>query len=180
MRAYVYETAVMVIDYQEKLVPAMNNRLEFVHNSEILLKGLMELNVPAIMTQQYTRGLGETIPEIKEIDDMPDAFDKITFSCLADDDISMALEKLKVKNVIVCGCETHICVLQTVMDLIGEEYNVYVVSDCVASRREKDKEAALTRAEQEGAFITTYEAILFELLERAGSDQFKTISKLIR
>ena len=84
------------------------------------------------------------------------------------------------KNVVICGCEAHICVLQTVIDLISEEYNVYVVSDCVASRKCKDKEAALVRAKQEGAYITTYEAILFELLGRAGSDQFKTISRLIK
>lgn len=180
MRAFADETAVLVVDYQEKLVPVMNNNLEFVHNSAILLKGLTALDVPVIMTQQYTRGLGETVSEIRDIEGMPDAFDKVAFSCLADEAISEALDRLNVKNVVVCGCEAHICVLQTVIDLIAEEYNVYLVSDCIASRQDKDKEAALVRAEQEGAWITTYEAILFELLGRAGSSQFKTISALIK
>lgn len=180
MRVNAEETAVLVIDYQEKLVPAMNHYPEFVHNSQILLEGIQLLNVPVIMTQQYTRGLGETIPQIRDIDGMPDAFDKITFSCLGEEDVYNALDSLNVKNIIVCGCEAHICVLQSVIDLISEEYNVYLVSDCIASRHEKDKEAAIARATTEGAFITTYEAILFELLERAGSDTFKAISQLIR
>lgn len=180
MRAYADETAVIMIDYQEKLIPAMDKMLHFVKKSKILLKGLLALDVPVIVTQQYTKGLGETISELRSIDGLPDAFDKITFSCMKDDAIAEALERLNVKNVIVCGCEAHICVLQTVIDLIAEEYNVYLVSDCIASRYEADKQVALIRAEQEGAYITSCEAILFELLERAGSDVFKTISKLIK
>ena len=176
MRAYADETAVLVIDYQEKLVPVMGDSSEFISRSKILLQGLIELGIPVIVTQQYTRGLGETISSIKDIDGIPDAFDKITFSCIRDDNI----ERLNVKNVIVCGCEAHICVLQTVIDLLAEAYNVYLVTDCVASRKLSDKDAALIRARQEGAMITTSEAILFELLERAGSDMFKTISGLIK
>lgn len=180
MRAYADETAVLVIDYQEKLVPVMSESVEFTSRSKILLQGLIELGIPVIVTQQYTRGLGETISSIKDIDGIPDAFDKITFSCIRDDNIAEALERLNVKNVIVCGCEAHICVLQTVIDLLAEAYNVYLVTDCVASRKASDKAAALIRARQEGAMITTSEAILFELLERAGSDMFKTISRLIK
>lgn len=180
MRAYADETALMVIDYQTKLVPVMNDSEKFVHNSAILISGMQKLDIPVIMTQQYTKGLGETIDEIRNIDGMPVAFDKITFSCIAEEDIYHALDRLKVKNVVVCGCEAHICVLQTIIDLLAEEYNVYVVCDCVASRHEKDKEAGLVRAKQEGAYITSYEAILFELLGRAGSDQFKEISRLIK
>lgn len=180
MRVNASETAVLVIDYQEKLVPVMQNYQDFIHNSGILLQGVSELGVPVIMTQQYTRGLGETISEIKNIDGIPDAFEKITFSCLWEEDIYDALDNMNVKNVVVCGCEAHICVLQTVIDLLAEEYNVYLVRDCIASRHEEDKETAIIRAQQEGAFITTYEAILFELLERAGSVTFKKISKLIK
>ncbi|MFR1766591.1 MAG: hydrolase [Lachnospira sp.] len=180
MRAYADETAVLVIDYQEKLVPVMGDSSEFISRSKILLQGLIELGIPVIVTQQYTRGLGETISSIKDIDGIPNAFDKITFSCIRDDNIAEAIERLNVKNVIVCGCEAHICVLQTVIDLLAEAYNVYLVTDCVASRKSSDKDAALIRARQEGAMITTSEAILFELLERAGSDMFKTISGLIK
>lgn len=180
MRAYADETAVLVIDYQEKLVPAMTDSRTFLERSVILLKGLIALDIPVIVTQQYTRGLGETVSEIQSIEGMPDAFDKLSFSCMKDEEIGSALERLNVKNVIVCGCEAHICVLQTVIDLIAEEYHVYMVTDCIASRKETDKQTAVMRAVQEGAFVTTSEAILFELLERAGSSVFKTVSALIK
>ena len=180
MRAYAADTALLVIDYQEKLVPAMAEYAEWLKCSQILIKGMIELDVPVIVTQQYTKGLGETVHEIRGIEGMPDGFDKISFSCLEDENISEALERLSVKNVVVCGCEALICVLQTVIDLIAEEYNVYVAADCIASRKLSDKKAALKRAEQEGAYITTAEAILFELLGRAGSDTFKRISALVK
>lgn len=180
MRVYPDETALIIIDYQTKLVPVMYDSEKFVRNSSLLVQGMLELDIPVIMTQQYTRGLGGTIEDIADIDGVPDAFDKISFSCMADEDIYIALNKLNVKNVVICGCEAHICVLQTVIDLLAEEYNVYVVRNCVASRKEEDKEAAILRAAQEGAYITTYEAILFELLGRAGSEQFKNISRLIK
>lgn len=180
MRAYADETAVLVIDYQEKLVPVMCDKDEFVRKSQILLKGMMAMDVPVIVTQQYTKGLGETIGEIKDIEGIPDGFDKITFSCMRDEEIVKALEGLNVRNVVVCGCEAHICVLQTVIDLLAVAYKVYVVSDCVASRNIRDKEAGVVRAMQEGAYITSCEAILYELLERAGSDTFKVISKLVK
>lgn len=180
MKAYAVDTALLVIDYQEKLVPAMREYKEWLRRSLILIKGMIELDVPVIVTQQYTKGLGETVSEIRNIDGVPDGFDKISFSCLDDENISAALGRLSVKNVVVCGCEAHICVLQTVIDLIAEKYNVYVAADCIESRKAYDKEAAVKRAEQEGAYITTGEAILFELLGRAGSDSFKRISALIK
>ena len=134
MRIYPDDTAVLVIDFQEKLIPTMNNRIELLHHTKILLKGLIELNVQPIVTQQYTKGLGQTVDEIRTIDGLPDAFDKITFSCVGDEDIYDALDKLNVKNIIVCGCEAHICVLQTVIDLLAEAYHVYLVTDCISSR----------------------------------------------
>lgn len=180
MRVYADETALLAIDYQKKLVPVMKDPQDFLHRSEILLRGAVKLGIPVIVTQQYTKGLGVTVPEIRNIEGIPDGFDKITFSCMRDENIAEALERLSVKNVIVCGLEAHICVLQSVIDLIAEAYNVYVVTDCVASRKDLDKQAALIRAKQEGAYLTTSEAILFELLERAGSDVFKAISALVK
>lgn len=180
MRACADETAVLVVDYQEKLIPAMAEKEEFIRRTNILLQGLIALKVPVIVTQQYTKGLGETVFDIKSIKGMPEAFDKITFSCIKDDNILEALDDLGVDNVIVCGCEAHICVLQTVIDLIDEGYNVYLVSDCITSRKLPDKEAAIMRAVREGAYITSCEAILFELLEKAGSETFKLISGLIK
>ena len=180
MRIKSNETLALVIDYQEKLVPAMNEKEEFVKNSAILIKGLNALGVPIIVTQQYTKGLGNTISEIREALCKFTPYDKITFSCVGNQEIMEAVRSANVKNVVLCGCEAHICVLQTAIDLIEMGINVIVVEDCIASRKEQDMFSALLRAEKEGALITTYEAILFELCERGGSDTFKYISKLIK
>lgn len=180
MRIKSNETLALVIDYQEKLVPVMNEKEGFVENSGILIKGLNALGIPIVVTQQYTKGLGNTISEIDEALGKFTPYDKIAFSCAGDEEIMKAVRSANVKNVILCGCEAHICVLQTVIDFIELGINVIVVEDCIASRKEQDMFSALVRAEKEGALITTYEAILFELCERAGSDTFKYISKLIK
>lgn len=180
MRIKSNETMALIIDYQEKLVPVMNEKEIFVENSAILINGLKALKIPIVVSQQYTKGLGNTIQAIREAIGDFEAYDKITFSCAGNEPIMEALQKIDVKNVIICGCEAHICVLQTVIDLLALGMNVIVVEDCIASRKEQDLYSALVRAEKEGALITTYEAILFELCEKAGNDTFKYISKLIK
>lgn len=186
MRIDMHNTLVLVIDYQEKLVPAMYDSQNFVNNSKKLIQGLKKLQIPFIVSQQYTKGLGDTISPIAEVlstnlsEDKYEVNDKITFSCVKDINIYAKVVQAQCKNVIICGCEAHICVLQTVIDLIKEGYNVYLVQDCIASRKANDKDIAIVRAISEGAFITTYEAILFELCQKAGNDTFKYISKLIK
>ena len=151
-----------------------------IHNSSILLKGLAVLGVPAIITQQYTKGLGATVPEILEAAGDCPIFDKITFSCYQNEAIRAALKASGRNTVIVCGIESHVCVLQTVIDLLEDGYQVVLVEDCIDSRKASDKANALIRARQEGAVITSYEAILFELTQIAGNDRFKQISKLVK
>ena len=180
MRVLPDNTIALIVDYQTKLVPAMSDISRLIHNSSILLKGLGVLGIPSIITQQYTRGLGETVPEILEAAEDCPIFDKITFSCYQDDEIRQALRSSGRKNVIVCGIESHVCVLQTVIDLLGDGYNVFLVEDCIDSRKPSDKASALIRAQQEGAFITSYEAILFELTHIAGTERFKQISRLVK
>ena len=166
----------LVVDYQEKLVPAMYGKEQLIHNSCILLQGLNILDIPMVITQQYTKGLGVTVEEITQAVGNSDYTDKISFSAYG-----CVKEKISAKKyVIVCGIETHICVLQTVIDLKKAGYVPVLVADCVSSRKEADKQVALERARQEGVIVTTYESLLFELLQVAGTETSKKIQKLIR
>lgn len=180
MRITPDKTAALFIDYQEKLVPALFESDTFVKNSLILAKGLSALNIPIVVSEQYPKGLGTTVSALKEVESFSHALPKMTFSCIKTDELLDALRATGAKNIIVSGCEAHICVLQSVIDLLEKEFSVYLVADCITSRREYDKKYGIMRAEEEGAFITTYESILFELLVKAGGDVFKEISKLIK
>lgn len=170
----------LVIDFQEKLMPVMDKAEALEARTGILLKGLRTLEVPMLFTQQYTKGIGMTIPSLFEAAGEEKYFDKITFSCMDDETIRNAVEASGKKNVIVCGIESHICVLQTCMDLKEAGYTPILVVDCMSSRKESDKEIAILRAQQEGILLTTTEAILFELTRKAGNPTFKEISRLIK
>ena len=166
----------VAIDYQEKLVPAMDKKERLLENSEILLAGLREMNVPILLTQQYTKGLGQTVKEIKAASGCEEYLDKITFSAF-----DLIEESIHAKKyVIICGIESHICVLQTVIDLAAAGYVPVLVTDCITSRKPHDVAIAIKRAEQEGAILTTYEALLLELLGRAGTEEAKKILRLIK
>lgn len=181
MRILAEDTMALVIDFQEKLMPVMHKKEELIRNTEILIKGLRTLNIPMIVTQQYTKGIGMTISEITNIFGEDFSYeDKIAFSCMDDETIANKINELGKKNIIICGVEAHICVLQTVIDLIEKGYKVILVEDCIGSRKPNDKIVGVKRAIQKGAIITTYEALLFELTRIAKGDVFKTISKLIK
>lgn len=180
MRFNVDDTLLLVIDIQEKLVPVMKEKELLINNTRILIKGLEILQVPNIVTQQYTKGLGMTIKEISDVIDNFNYFEKLTFSSYSEKCIRNAVKDYGKKCIIVCGIEAHICVLQTVLDLLEDGYQVIVVEDCISSRKEHDKVVALNRMRDTGAIITTYESILFELTYVAGTTTFKSISKLIK
>lgn len=172
----VENTAAVVVDYQERLVPVMHEKETLLHNSEILLSGLKVLGVPMYLTQQYTKGLGMTVSEIQEAAGTEEYIEKIRFSAYED-----VKEQLQGKRyVIVCGIESHICVLQTVLDILENGVVPVIVADCVSSRRKYDMETALRRAQAAGAVVTTYEAVLFELLGQAGTEVSKKIQRLVK
>jgi Amidases related to nicotinamidase len=176
MRIQKEQCAAVVVDYQERLMPVMRDKESLIKRSVILLKGLRELGVPICMTQQYTKGLGETIPEITEAIGSTTYIEKIEFSSC-----DAVYEHIKEKQyAIVCGIEAHICVLQTVIDLKAKGFVPVVAVDCLSSRNELDMKIALKRMRTEGAILTTSESILFELLERAGTPTSKVIQQLIR
>lgn len=169
----------LVIDYQERIIPGMYKKEELISNSIKLLQGLHILDVPMILTTQYEKGLGGIAPEILSAAHRSDSIDKISFSCYGDEKIREELGKDK-RDILICGIEAHICVLQTVIDLQRAGYRPILVDDCISSRKESDKKIAMKRAVSEGAIVTTYESVLFELLQVAGTEEFKKISKLIK
>lgn len=176
MRIKKEESIALVVDYQERLMPVIHEKEKVVNNTSILLSGLRELEVPLVVTQQYTAGLGGTIKEITEAIGSDAYVEKISFSSYEDTKEALAGKKY----VIVCGVEAHICVLQTVIDLKQAGYIPVLVADCVSSREQYNKEIALIRAKEEGAVITSYESILFELLQRAGTPASKKIQRLVK
>lgn len=176
MRIEAKHTVALVIDYQKKLVPAMHEKEKLICQSGILLLGLNVLGIPMVLTQQYTKGLGETVKEITEAAGTEEYVEKISFSAY-----ECVKEKIWDKKfVIVCGIETHICVLQTVVDLKAAGFIPVIVEDCVSSRKANDKKIALQRMKAEGAIVTTYESLLFELLKEAGTETSKKIQRLIK
>lgn len=174
------ETMALAIDYQERLMPVIADGDAVLERAEILLTGLQLLNIPLLITRQYPKGLGDVVPGIKNIAAGVPVLDKITFSACRDPYIIDAARDMGRKNIIVCGVETHICVLQTIMDFQAAGFQTALVADCVGSRRKSDKEIGIKRAMQEGSLITCCETLLFELLGSADNEMFKNISLLIK
>jgi nicotinamidase-related amidase len=170
----------LIIDIQERLFPHIYKHDFIADNTAILIRGLKILELPVILTQQYTIGLGETISVIKG--SLPDLtpIEKNCFSCCDEPMFKDSLKQVDKKFVIIAGIEAHVCVLQTVLDLLTDGYTPVVIENCISSRKNRDKKTAVERMRQEGAIITTYESILFELTRFAGTAQFKEISRLVK
>ena len=179
MRIELEKCILVLIDAQEKLLPHISDQQKLTRNLKILLEGAHVMGVPIISTQQYPDGLGKTISEISEKLQSP-AINKITFSCCDEDEFMANLQLKKKTTVILSGIETHICVQQTAIDLSSAGYQPVVVANCVSSRQTLDHEIALQRMKSEGAIITTYESLLFELCRSSESSYFKRISQLIK
>jgi nicotinamidase-related amidase len=180
MRIKTEQTMALVVDIQERLFPHMNQKDILLENCVKLAKGLKLLNIQFILNEQYPKGIGTTIAPIKKLIPRNKVFEKFTFSCCKTTPTKDAIEKIDKKFIIVFGIEAHVCVLQSVLDLIELGYTPVVVSDCVSSRKQNDKEVALLRMSQSGAIITTYESLLFELCVSSKNEAFKEISKLIK
>ncbi len=180
MRITKDHTVGLVIDVQERLLPHITGHEVLLKNVETLILGLNALDVPVMVTEQYKKGLGDTVQAIREAIGNFDPMEKMTFSCCDDPQISVRLNSMAIKNVIVCGVESHVCVLQTAIDLLESGFQPVVVEDCISSRKVLDKEIAVRRMNREGVIITSYESILFELARVSGTDTFKTISKLVK
>ena len=172
------DTALLVVDMQERLLGAIAGRERLVWNIGRLLRGAAVLGVPAAATEQYPEKLGPTVPELAEHLDPPPG--KLTFSCGECGDIFRRWQDEDRHRVLVCGMETHVCVGQTAMDLMAAGFRVYLAVDALASRFNTDHDVALQRMESAGATLTTVEAALFEWCRVAGTPEFKQISALAK
>ena len=171
-------TALVVIDVQERINAVMADQLH-VPRLAVLVRAFQVLGLPVLLTEQYPQGLGSTIPELAAIAGSAPLV-KNTFSCGRDPAFLSALERVGPRQVVLTGIEAHVCVAQTALDLLHAGYRVQIPHDAVCSRRSTDREWALRRLQQAGVTVTSTESALFELLDRCGTDGFRTVSKLLK
>lgn len=174
-------TALLIIDVQEKLCKAMDQEVlaGTIRNCALLLDSARELSVAVLATEQYPDGLGGTIPELA--DKLPSTpLAKMSFSCCGNETILKALAASGCSHIVIAGMEAHICVLQTMYDLLAQGYHVHLLSDAVVSRKKHNWQTALSLATAAGAVVTTTETVLFQLLKQAGTPEFKKLAKLVR
>lgn len=173
----------LIVDMQTRLLAAMQPAAAqgMLDNAAKLLAAAGLLNLPVLLTEQYPKGLGPTDEAVKQA--LPEAapcFEKTAFSCCANNEVMQALRASGKNQVLIIGQETHVCVLQTAMDLLRQGLRVFVVEDAVCSRLEAHKQNALRRMRQAGVILVNHESVLFEWLRDAGHAQFKSISALVR
>ena len=182
MRIKRESSVAVMIDIQERLFPHMIEKDRLENNSIKLITGLKILNVPILFTQQYTKGLGETLASVKETlaEEVLGPIEKTAFSCCGSAPFMKQLKSRDRSIVLLFGIEAHVCVLQTALDLQESGYSPVVVEDCTSSRKLNDKDIALNRLTLEGIRTTTCESLLFELCESADSKEFKDISRIVK
>jgi len=173
------DSVLVVIDMQERLVPAMQAPARTIRNTRTLLAGAEEMDVPILMTEQYPQGLGRTVPELRGI---PSAkvLEKMHFSCMEEPSFAAAFRALGRKQAVLAGMEAHICVVQTAASLIEEGFEVFVVSDATASRTLDSERACIARLGACGAGIVTTEMVIFEWLGQAGTPAFRKMLPFIK
>jgi nicotinamidase-related amidase len=180
MRILKDRSAALIIDIQERLYPFIFENEKLTKNVSKLIEGLKIIGIPIFITEQYVNGLGPTIEPVSTLLGSHARIEKMSFSCCDEPRVMEGIAVTGKENIIIAGIESHVCVLQTVIDLKRNGYHPVVVEDCVSSRNENDKRMAIERMRQEGAVITTCESILFELLRYSGTEQFRGISRLVK
>lgn len=177
------ETLLIITDIQEKLVKAMNKDIvkEVIKNNIILIETAKLFKIPIILTEQYPKGLGQTVEEIKNILPLYEPVEKISFSSFLEPNFEKELNKYaERKKIFLTGMETHVCVWQTSLDLIKRDYIVFVPKDAVCSRRKIDWETGLDLIKSVGGIVTTTETLIFQILKKAGTTEFKKILELVK
>lgn len=176
-------TVFVIIDVQQKLMPAIDNADAVLRNVERLVRGAHILGIPAILTEQYVKGLGPTAESVRKAFEETSGYrpiEKACFSAHGCEPFTAQLGALERTQVVVAGVETHVCVYQTVTDLVAAGFEVTIVADAVSSRTAENKNIALRRMLSEGVKLSSTEMVLFELLGVSGTDEFRAISRLIK
>ena len=176
MRLSLSSSVLCVIDVQERLVPAVADGDVVVDRCRRLAEAARLLGVPAVLTEQYRKGLGAPVPPLAEV--LPPPLEKLSFSCCGAERFAKAIPETA-GQLVLCGLETHVCVAQTALDLLAEGYAVFLAIDAISSRHVIDRDVALRRLEAAGAVPTTSEAILFEWCRTASHPQFQAVRKLV-
>ena len=171
------ESCVLLVDVQEKLTPLVHEAEQLIANCRWVLQLASELKLPILVSEQYPQGLGATLASLREVCASAQFMQKTTFSCIADETCTNLIEASNREQIILIGIETHVCVLQTAIDLFVQGKEVYVVADVVSARNPRDTELALSRMREMGIQIISKEMLFFEWLQEAGTDTFKRLSK---
>jgi nicotinamidase-related amidase len=176
------DCALVVVDIQEKLLPPIHERERLLRNAQLLLRLAKILDIPIIATTQYARGLGRTVPEIAALLSKDEPVDKLQFGCFASERFCAALKSLprQRNTLLLCGMETHICVMQTALGALNNGYVVHVASDAVGSRSEWNWKVGLERMQAAGALISSTEMIIYELLGGSGTPAFKAMLPFLK
>ncbi len=169
------QCVLIVVDIQQKLLPPIHQKEQLVRNSQLLIRLAGVLKIPAVVTTQHAKGLGNTVPEIASLLPETVAIDKLCFSCFGSDAFASALKRLPGDRttLLLCGMEAHICVMQTALDALRGGYVVHVASDGVSSRSEYNWKVGLERMHAAGAIMSSTETIIYELLRSSGNPSFK-------
>ncbi len=171
-------SALLVVDVQQRLLPAVQQSAAIEQSVCELIEVANELDVPTLYSEQYPKGLGPTSDKVaRALPDTAIRLEKLTFSCAADFKCRAQIRAVERPQIIICGMETHVCVLQTAVELSAGGFEVFVVADAVSSRTEQNRELGLARMRQAGVQVVSQEMVIFEWLERAGTDNFRSISK---
>ena len=173
-------SCLLVVDIQTRLAPAVRDAGQTIANTCTLIEAAARLEVPLVASEQYPRGLGATVPEVAALLPRDSVVEKVEFACGRNHEIEARLRRLDRQQIVVAGMEAHVCVLQTVLSLLGLGFQTYVVGDAVASRCEESRQIALTRMMSAGAHVVTTEMVIFEWLERADSDDFRALLPLVK
>jgi nicotinamidase-related amidase len=171
------QTVLVVIDVQERLMPVIHERAEVEGNIERLIRGAHILGVPVIVTEQYVKGLGPTVAPLRAALEETSGYRPIEKDCFS---ARACLPPLDRRQVLLAGVETHVCVYQTVLDLLGGGVAVWIAADAVSSRTARNRDIALQRMVSEGARLSSTEMALFELLGVAGTEEFRAIARLVK
>ena len=174
------QSGLVVVDIQERLLPAIFKKEQLIQTTVRLIKGAAVLGIPIFATEQYRKGLGPTAPEIAAAITGFSPLEKVTFSACGAEGFSEALKSREVTNIILCGIEAHVCVLQTCLDLLDNSFGVFVVADAISARNPENSRLALQRMHDAGAVVASTEMILFELLGRARTEEFKQVQALVK
>ena len=173
-------SAVLLVDYQERFVPVLHNNKEIIEQIKMLLSGANIYKVPVFVSEQVPEKLGPTIDELKKHLSQAEFFSKKTMSCCGQAGFVEKLKSRNIKKIAVCGIEAHVCVLQTTLDLIHNSFQVHLVSDAITTRVAHNKSVAIEKAKEAGAIISSVETVLFEMAYEAGTDEFKQLQQLFK